>query len=101
MRLRVHPLAVREINEAADRYKEISADAEDRFTLAVERAFERVREHPQIGEEVVRGERRLVLRRFPYKLIYRPRPAWIFIVAIAHHKRRDGYWRKRREPVEW
>jgi toxin ParE1/3/4 len=100
VRLRVHSLAIREINDAADRYKEISTDAEDRFTLAVERAFARVREYPAIGEEVVRGERRLILRRFPYKLIYRPRPEWIFIVAVAHHKQRDGYWRRRRDPAE-
>jgi toxin ParE1/3/4 len=98
VRLIVHPLALREINKAADRYRKISRDVEDRFTLAVERALQRVREHPEIGEELVRGERRLVLRRFPYKLVYRPRPAWIFVVAVAHHKRRDGYWRRRREP---
>lgn len=100
MRLIVHPLAVREINKAADHYKKLSDAVEDRFIGAVEHAFARVREHPEIGEELSRGERRLLIKRFPYKLIYRPRPAWIFIVAIAHHKRREGYWRRRREPSE-
>lgn len=35
----------------------------------VEHAFARLREHPLIGEERERGERRLNLRRFPYKVI--------------------------------
>jgi toxin ParE1/3/4 len=100
MRLIVHRLALREIHKAADDYKKISTSLEDRFTLAVEHAFQRLREHPEIGEELTRGERRLLLRRFPYKVIYRPRPEWIFIVALAHHKRRDGYWRRRREPQD-
>lgn len=64
----------------------------------MEHAFDRVRKHPEIGESLARGERRLLLRRFPYKLIYRPHADRIFIVAVAHHKRRDGYWRRRREP---
>jgi toxin ParE1/3/4 len=99
VRLIIHPHAVREINKEADRYGAISRELEDRFTQAVEHAFQRVRDHPEIGRELVRGERRLLLRRFPYKLIYRPRPQWIFIVALAHHKRREGYWRRRREPL--
>ncbi|HLM66130.1 MAG TPA: type II toxin-antitoxin system RelE/ParE family toxin [Longimicrobium sp.] len=98
MRLIVHRLAIGEINKAADHYKKISHDVEDRFTRAVEHALQRIREHPQSGEELVRGERRLLLKRFPYKLIYRPQPTRIFIVALAHHKRREGYWRRRREP---
>ena len=98
MRLIVHRLAIREINKVADRYGKISSEIEDRFLVAVEHAFQRVREHPEIGEELVRGERKLLLKRFPYKLIYRPHPGSIFIVAIAHHKRREGYWRRRREP---
>lgn len=75
-------------------------EIEDQFLLAVEHAFQRIREHPEIGEALVRGERKLLLKRFPYKLIYRPNPVFIFIVAITHHKRRYGYWPRRREPGE-
>jgi toxin ParE1/3/4 len=98
MRLIVHRLAVREINDEADRYREISTELEARFTIAVEHAFALVRAHPLIGHELARGERRLLIREFPYKMIYHPHPDRIFIVAIAHHKRREGYWRRRREP---
>jgi toxin ParE1/3/4 len=97
VKLVVHPLAVREINKTADRYRKISREVEVRFTESVAHAFDRARKHPESGEELAAGERRLLLRRFPYKLIYRPRPERVFIVALAHHRRREGYWRRRRE----
>jgi hypothetical protein len=39
--------------------------------------------------------RRLVLIRFPYVLIYSFTPDMLRIVAVAHARRRPGYWRAR------
>ena len=39
--------------------------------------------------------RRLLVKRFPYQLIYRVEGDEIVIYAVAHQKRRPGYWRKR------
>ena len=39
-----------------------------------------------------RSYRRRVLRRFPYSIFYVVDPDVIIIVALAHHKRRPGYW---------
>jgi hypothetical protein len=33
--------------------------------------------------------------RFPYLVPYREEPSRIFVVAVAHAKRRPGYWKKR------
>jgi hypothetical protein len=33
-----------------------------------------------------------VLQRFPYSIIYLVERNEIVIVAVAHHKRRPGYW---------
>lgn len=41
------------------------------------------------------GVRRLILRRFPYDLVYVEREHGTMIVALAHHARRPGYWRDR------
>jgi toxin ParE1/3/4 len=53
--------------------------------------------HPEIG--TVRPNalptRQLVLRRFPYKIVYRVRAHDLYVVAIAHTSRRPGYWRDR------
>jgi plasmid stabilization system protein ParE len=39
--------------------------------------------------------RRALMARFPYQVVYRIRPAEIVIVAVAHLKRRPGYWQNR------
>lgn len=39
--------------------------------------------------------RRLLVSRFPYQIIYRVRPHEIIVVALAHLKRRPGYWKGR------
>lgn len=91
MKLIVHPQVIREIHRAADRYAKISRAMEDRFTGAVEHALNRVRQHPKLGVELTHGERRLLVKGFPYKLIYQLDESSIFVMAIAHHKRREGY----------
>ncbi len=39
--------------------------------------------------------RKLVLTRFPYFLIYSFFPDLLRVVAVAHARRRPGYWRSR------
>ena len=50
---------------------------------------------PAAGEAGKRGVRRLILRRFPFDLIFLQSPTHVRIVAFAHHSRRPGYWRRR------
>jgi plasmid stabilization system protein ParE len=39
--------------------------------------------------------RRFVLRKYPYVLIYRIADRGVEIVAVAHRRRRPGYWSRR------
>jgi hypothetical protein len=39
--------------------------------------------------------RRYLLHKFPYSLIYTIEHDHIHIFAVAHNKRKPGYWRKR------
>jgi toxin ParE1/3/4 len=41
------------------------------------------------------GTRRFVLRRFPFSIIYLDDPEVRSIVAVAHSKRKPGYWKVR------
>jgi toxin ParE1/3/4 len=43
-----------------------------------------------------RQDRKLLLRRFPYLLIYREFEGRIWVVTVAHGHRRPGYWRRRK-----
>jgi len=40
--------------------------------------------------------RRVLVPRFPYQVVYRLTPTEIVVVAVAHLKRRPGYWKVRR-----
>ena len=35
---------------------------------------------------------RFAMRRFPYAVIYRPSTTLVHVVAVAHVKRKPGYW---------
>jgi toxin ParE1/3/4 len=39
--------------------------------------------------------RRLVMRRFPFSVVYLDDPDLITIIAVAHSKRKPGYWKDR------
>ncbi|MFB3820344.1 MAG: type II toxin-antitoxin system RelE/ParE family toxin, partial [Candidatus Methylomirabilales bacterium] len=41
-------------------------------------------------------QRRVVVARFPYSIVYREDAESIVIVAVAHQRRRPGYWRGRK-----
>jgi len=41
------------------------------------------------------GTRRYVMRRFPFVLVYRTLDSTVEVVAIAHGRRRPGYWKSR------
>lgn len=55
-----------------------------------------VTQFPMSGTPGVRDTRSMPLRVFPYTVHYRVEADVIRIFAVAHQKRRPGYWRKRR-----
>lgn len=65
------------------------------FTAQADSAIDRLRENPRVGTELNPGVRKLMIRRFPYNLIYRVLPDFVLVLAVAHHRRRPGYWRER------
>ena len=68
----------------------------DEFLSVVKQAFQRIVEAPLRYPLVDARHRAYVLRRFPFSVYYRIDDEEIVVLAIAHHKRRNGYWRRRR-----
>ena len=91
----VHPEAVAEARAATRWYRERSASAADAFLAEVDRAVQRIAEDPETWPRYVQGTRRYVLKRFPFYLIYRKISGKLQIIAIAHGRRRPGYWKSR------
>ena len=91
----VHPEAVVEARAAAQWYRERSKLAADAFLVELDRAVERIAENPQMYSPYVRDTRRYLLQRFPFYLVYRELSEKLEILAIAHGRRKPGYWKKR------
>lgn len=76
-------------------YNEAQPGLGSRFATAVEQAAARAIAFPLAGSPAVADTRRVILKRFPFSLFYRPEGDGIVIFALAHHARRPGYWSER------
>jgi plasmid stabilization system protein ParE len=70
------------------------------FFDEVDAAICRIVDLPRLGARVPRTPRDLPVRRlaghrFPYHVIYVEPPGELRILAIAHDRRKPGYWRTR------
>jgi len=92
-----HSEARREIRQAAAYYEGQRQNLGREFRIEVEGAVQHLRETPQAyPDHDNQGTRKLVLRRFPFNLFFVELESSIWIAAVAHHKRRPGYWWGRR-----
>lgn len=96
MKLVILPPALAELQEAADFYADrANRDLGLAFVAEFERAAAMVLENPTLGSAFRGSSRRYLLRRFPYSIIYQVTPDALRVVAVAHHRRRPGYWASR------
>ena len=67
------------------------------FFDAVVATLSLIETRPEIGSSPFRDPetRRMLVSRFPYQVVYRLVPDEIIVVAIAHLRRRPGYWKHR------
>ncbi len=92
-----HRLAAADFRDARRWYAGRSRVAEGRFVAAVQEAVDRIATDPAGGSpSLVSPARWVRVRRFPYTLHFRPLgPGWVEVLAVAHDKRRPGYWLRR------
>lgn len=89
------PEAEQELNEAIAYYEKISRSLGSDLLQEVEQALLYVQHFPEGAEHHNDGTRRHLIKRFPYILVYFIWKDVIWIVAMAHCKRRPNYWRLR------
>lgn len=98
--VRLHPKALEEAEAAVSWYRERSHLAAIGFLDELDLAISQMANNPS-GCALFEGTtRRILLTRFPYMLIFRERATWVEVIAIAHRRRRPGYWRERLNPSE-
>ncbi len=90
------PEAEQEMLEAAIYYQSQASGLGVDYLSEVEQAVQAIAESPMTWP-IIEGElRRRLIRRFPFGILYRIEPERIVIVAVAHLRRRPGYWRGRK-----
>ena len=69
------------------------------FSLAVESAIKKIAKTPFRYRLLHAPFRRCLIQKFPFSIIYSIEPNHIRILAIAHTKRKPGYWLDRSEDI--
>jgi len=87
--------ATAELAEAIDWYREHSQRAALNFVAAISRSIAAVVADPNRFQRALHGCRQCRVSRYPYTVIFHEESDVVMVVAIAHAKRRLGYWTRR------
>jgi plasmid stabilization system protein ParE len=97
MKLRIHRLAVAEIDHEVDYYESRQAGLGAELEDELDAVFSMIAQFPEAAPLwKQRADRRVaVLDRFPFTVPYQIVGDEIVILALAHTSRRPGYWARR------
>lgn len=93
--LRIHEGARREANQATVWYAERSLSIARRFRDELLAGFSSAAAFPLHYPSYLHGTRRVLLKKLPYFIVFIDWQDEVFVVAVAHSKRRPGYWKSR------
>jgi toxin ParE1/3/4 len=93
----VHDEARAELDEAMAFYENRARGLGLDLQEKVGEAVTKIQQNPEFWPPHKRsGFRKYFVERFPFTVFYLNLPDCIWIAAIAHGRRRPGYWKKRR-----
>ncbi len=95
MQIDFHPEATSELEDSLDWYLQRSVAASRGLARAVDSALDKRSKDPQRFPRVDRRHQACNLQGYPFQIVYRHEGEKIYIIAVAHAKRRPGYWRRR------
>ena len=96
MRYWLHPAAAEEHKKQVAHYEEIQVGLGKRYHAEFRHTPEWVCASPDRSRIVVALDiRRAIFKVFHFDLIYREADGLVQVLAVAHHRRRPGYWTER------
>ncbi len=95
MKIKFHPYAESEIDEAVKWYDEQVEGLGGRFVKTLDENILRIARYPRFNTEVSKGIYRSLVKCFPYCIYYEIGKDDIIIYAIAHMHRKPSYWKTR------
>ncbi|HMO05871.1 MAG TPA: type II toxin-antitoxin system RelE/ParE family toxin [Kiritimatiellia bacterium] len=84
-----------ELWAAVTYYEERSPGLGLDFQTEIEQVLATIAAHPERCPLRTDGTRRCLAHRFPYLVVYTCENDHIWLLAVAHAKRRPGFWRMR------
>jgi plasmid stabilization system protein ParE len=96
MHVEFHPSASQELEAASSFYEGRRPGLGEELADEIDDVCVLLSEYPAIGWKVDEIHRNVPLRRFPFILFYRVLANAVQIIAVAHKRKRPGYWRRRR-----
>jgi plasmid stabilization system protein ParE len=90
-----HPEATAELAESTDWYAGRSRAVAQDFLVAVDLVISSIVDDPARFAKIDEAHRSCSVARFPFQIVFRHDESRVVIIAVAHAKRRSGYWRQR------
>jgi len=92
MHLEIDSEAIEDIKESISYYEQKAqkgSDFETDFQDAADRVMENPLLYPILDDK---GYRRCLFSRFPYGLFFKIMDDYIYVIAVAHHRRKPHFW---------
>ena len=97
IKVRFLPAAEIELLKEVTYYSKGRTGTGVRFQAAIEAAVSRAATHPLGGAPSFSETRSVLVKGFPFSVVYRPSERELLVVAIAPHRKRPQYWASRIE----
>jgi len=96
VRLSLRPAALQDLEEAHSWHEAQRPGLGEEYLAAVDEVLASVAEAPLRNRVLTLDTRQALVRRFPYRVLYRILGAEVVIVACFHASRDPRQWRQRR-----
>ena len=90
-----HPDAEAEVLASFRWYYDRNPDAADAFELELDRALMLVGRNPKAWPAYLHQTQKIGLKHYPFNLVFRESPRGLEVIAVAHQRRKSGYWKDR------
>jgi len=97
IKVRFLPAAEIELLKEVSYYSKARAGTGVRFQAAIQAAISRAATHPLGGAPSFKETRSVLVKGFPFSVVYRLSERELLVVAVAPHRKRPQYWASRIE----
>lgn len=79
-----------------DYYKQFDLALSSDFIQEFDRTVQRLQKFPHAGSPYLHGSKRIILRRFPYSIVYKIYGNEVIVAhAVMHMRQKPDYWKER------